>query len=454
MNTSLPPFRARLAFGIDENAGSPIIVKATGHGRRLRFTGADIRELSSPHPRTVVAGCLLQKESFTRWLSAPMPAARKAATVFHTLLDIQLPFSVEDCEVTLLGMRSTPDHAGTRGLIAGARKTDITRRLETLASLGLHPHLLDQESIALWSYAALEFPPPEGASGARIVVYSGQDRVTLAIGEGHEFLAAYTMRQADPNEVNRLLKSVFPIQPGTTEWIWTGPGAEAADSLQACHAALSTRWPGTFKTSPDPRTFLARALAARAMNTRLYPCNLRTGYFLHPILAQHLERQPVRLAVACLAAGVLLCLVNLSWQWAAQYRLAQGQQCVKSLATRITGTSHGLPPRQETLAARRFSEAQGRDMEPFLAATEAVLPEALKGILAMARDESVAIEAMTLNLKSGVIHGVAPKITQGEALARRLNEGRWISTIERKESVPGDDRVAFVIGIGPAHGKE
>ena len=93
-------------------------------------------------------------------------------------------------------------------------------------------------------------------------------------------------------------------------------------------------------------------------------------------------------------------------------------------------------------------------MEPFLAATEAVLPEALKGILAMARDESVAIEAMTLSLKSGVIHGVAAKATQGEALARRLNEGRWISTIERKESVPGDDRVAFVIGIGPSHGKE
>lgn len=454
MNTPPPPIRACIAFGIDENAGVPIIVKAAARGRRLSFTTPDIGEVLSPPPRSVVAGCLLQKESFTRWLTAPIATARKAATVFHALLDIQLPFSVEECEVALLGMTPAPDLAGTRGLVAGARQADIARRLEALAALSMHPHILDQEGIALWSRAGTEFPDMKPSSAARVVVYSGADRVTLSVGQGREFLAAHTLRQMDPDAVNRLLKSLFPIQPEATEWIWTGPDARLADVLQSCQPALSTRWPGTVRTAPDPATFLARALAARALNTTPYPCNLRSGRFLHPELARRLERQPVRLAAACLAAGLLLCLVNLSWQWAARYRLAQGQQIIHTLAAGITGTSTGLPRGKEALVARRFSETQERGMEPFLAATEAALPATLGRILEAARIEEVSIEVLTLGAKGGVIHGCARDFARGKALAGRLDGNGWTATLEHKEPAPGDDRAAFVIGMKPAHAKE
>lgn len=454
MNTPPPSIRARLAFGIDENAGVPIIVKATSRGNRLNFVPADLRDAAAPPPRSVVAGCLLQKESFTRWLTAPIRAARKAATVFHSLLDIQLPFSIEECEIALLGMAPAPDMAGTKGLVAGARQADIARRLEALAALSIHPHLLDQEGIALWSRAAAEFPDKKPASAARIVVYAGSDRVTLVVGQGTEFLAAHTLRQMDPDAVSRLLKSLFPTPPETTEWLWAGPSTGLADTLQACQAALSARWPGPVKTVQDPATFLARALAARALNPTSYPCNLRSGRFLHPELARRLERQPVRLAAACLAAALLLCLVNLTWQWAAQYRLTQGQQIIRTLAAGITGTSSGLPRGQETLAAKRFSEAQARGMEPFLAATEATLPATLGNILEAARKEEVSIEVLTLGSKGGVIHGYARNFARVEALAGCLDGKGWKTTLEHKEPAPGDERVAFVIGMKHAHAKE
>ena len=455
MKLHSPTPRAKSAFGIDENGGTPLVVKATRRGRGLVFERVDSQCLSTPLPRSVQAACLFQRESFTRWLTAPIASPRKAGTVFHSLLDIQLPFSVEDCEVALLAMRPTPDRTGTRGLVAGARGADIAKRLESLAAAGFNPHFLDQEGIALWSRCLDELPPLPDVPAVRVLIYSSSDRVTLIIGQGDEFITAHTMRVLDPDAIHRILKSTFPIQPETTQWIWAGPGALAGGEVSAWHAALTTRWPGTMKIVHEPETFLARALAARALTDGANRCNLRTGRFLHPFLAEWNERQPARWAIACLAAGLLLCLVNLVWQFAVGQRLAQAQQHLRALSVTVNGTPGGvIPAGKEVLAARRTMEARTRDMEPFLAATERPLQGALNAILSSAREEGVSIETMTLSLKNGVVHGIAPKLAQGEKLATRLNGGGWTTTIERKESSPGDERVAFVIGMGRAREKK
>jgi len=454
MNTRTPTPWVRIAFGIDENGGAPILVKAVRWGRRLTFSRANPEELSAPPPRAVIAACLFQRESFTRWLVAPIASPRKARTVFHSLLDIQLPFSVEDCEVALLAMTPTPDRTGTRGLVVGARRADITKRLESLSAAGFDPHLLDQEGIALWSRGLAEIPPIPGDGTVRILIYSGTDRVTFVIGQGKEFMTAHTMRLWDPDAILRILKSSFPVQPEITQWIGSGPGAARPGETASQYAALMARWPGTMKLVNEPETFLARALAARALARDSIPCNLRTGRFLHPVLAEGNERQPYRWAIACLAAGVLLCLVNLAWQVAVSHRLSQAQQTLRSLAVGIMGSPRGLPVGQEVLTAKRALEAKTRDMEPFLTASERPLQRLLNAILSSAREEGVSIETMTLGLKNGVIHGITPKLAQGEKLAHRLNGGDWASMIERKESSPGDERVAFVIGMGHAREKK
>jgi hypothetical protein len=226
------------------------------------------------------------------------------------------------------------------------------------------------------------------------------------------------------------------------------------DISTSLQTALAGRWPGTHRIVNEPETFLARALAARALIPAADCCNLRTGRFLHPDLTRWNERQPYRWAIACLAAGMCLCSVNLVWQVASTRRLAQTQQGLHLLASGITGSSRGIPAGQEVLTARRALEARTRELEPFIAATEKPVQGALSVILSAAREEGVTLETLTLGLKQGVIHGMAPKLTQGEALARRLNVSGWTTTIERKDSLPGDERVAFVIGLGQPHGKK
>ena len=453
MNTPIAIPQAQAAFGVDDNAGAPLIVKATGRGSRLTFTRATRDDLSAPPARTVVAACLLQRESFIRWLTAPIASPQKAQTVFHALLDVQLPFSIEECEVTLLAMSPTADRTGTNGLVAGARDTDITKRLATLSALGAQPHILDQEAIALWS-RALDEAPPEPAFSIRVIVYAGADRVTVVLGKDRNFITALTMRQWDPEAVHRALKSAFPVPPEATRWLWTGPGALDEGKVSTQHATLASRWPGSLKEVAEPELFLARALAARALTPGKDRCNLRTGRFLHPMLARWNARQPYRLASACLVAGILLCLVNLTWQAAIGYRLTQAQRSLREQAIKITGSPRGIQGGQELLSARRAFDIQTREMEPFLVASDQPVQSALNTILASAREEGVSIETMTIGLNNGVIHGLAAKLAQGEKMASRLNGAGWITTIERKDAAPGEERVAFVIGLGHSHGKK
>ena len=451
MNTPPPRFPARTAYGIAEDGDTAILVKAAGRGRTLSFTRAKLDELTALPPQTVVAAALLHRESFTRWLTAPIASPRKAETVFHSLLDIQLPFSVEDCETAILETHPTPDRAGTRGLIAGARHTDIQKRLTALSAIGVDPHILDQEAIALWSQSLQEIPEPDPTI-ARVVVYLAADRVTLAIGQGKDFLGATTMRQMDAEQVHRLLKSYFPAVPATTQWLWAGPGSANQAAIESLYATLATRWPGSLKVVREPDTFLARALAARALASKT-TCNLRAGQFLHPILVQQNARRPYQCAIACLAAGLLLCAVNIVWLAAAHHRLSDAQKQLRALAIGITGSPQGIQSGQEVLAARRAMETQTKAMGPFLAATDAPLRNLLTTILSVAQQEGITIETMTLSRDNGVIHGLAPKPGQGEKVAQRLDGNGWATTLERKESPRGDERAAFVIGLRPSREK-
>lgn len=446
MNHPAPTSWARTAYGLDGNGDAPICIKAVRRGRSVVFSPATPAEATTSAPRTVLAACLYHRESFTRWLTAPIASPRKAETVFHSLLDVQLPFSVEDCEVALLATRPTPDGTGTRGLVAGARHEEIERKLAGLAALGLDPHVLDQESIALWQQGLSDTPPVRGDKTARIVVYLGPDRVTVVAGQAVEFIGAHSMRQSDGESIHRFLKSQFPETPPATLWLWTGPGA-TPDAVAGLHAILAGRWPGATRIVNEPETFLARALAARALSSGRTGCNLRTGRLIHPDLARRQERQPLLQAGACLAAGLLLCAVNIAWLAGIQHRISTTQADLPRLAAAVTGTSNGLKPGQEAIVARRTMEQQAREMEPFLAAVDHPLRATLAAILTQAGTEGLGIEMLTLTRKNGVIHGLAPNLEKAVRLSQGVGGAGWTATIERKEPPPGEERVAFVIGM-------
>ncbi len=445
---------ARIAVGIDFNEETPILVKATRQGNKASLERIDSTLLTPPPPNSVIAGALLQKESFTRWLTAPIASAKKAELVFSSLLDVQLPFSIEDCEFAILHTRPSPDGTGTCGLIAGARTVDIEKRLATYSTLGLNPHLLDQEGIALWTQSLEECPFVSGSPELRVILYLSSDRATLSIGKNAEFLGAHTLRQLDADQIHRLLKSYAPTTPQVTQWFITGPKAILPETSESPLMTLANRWPGPMKLTREPPTFLARALATRALIPGTLRCNLRTGQFLHPALAQRQAKLPYQWAAACLVAGLLLCSLNAAWSLFVSHRAAGIQKAARSLAIEITGSPLGIPAGQELLAARRAMDTQTKAMEPFLAASSAPIAQALKPILLAGHAEGLSIDTLTINRQNVVIHGTAEKWAQPEATRTRLLNLGWLVTLERKDSAAGGDRVAFVIGLGRSYEKK
>lgn len=439
------------AYGVDGDQDRLFIVKATRHGRQLTFCSATAGELSSGG---AVAACVLQRESFAKWLTAALSSVRKAEKVFPSLLDVQLPFSVEDCQYALVDTRSASGRPGIRGLAVGARSADIEKRLSALRDAGVEPHVLDQESLALWSQALEEHPITEGGQPLRAVLYLGSERVTLAMGQGDEFLGAHSLRQFDPEQIVRLARSYAPAGVASLQWLCAGPLAADPVAVERGRAALGTRWPGsTLSVARDPAGFLPRALATRALTAGASRCNLRAGRFLHPLYQQQAAQAPFRLAAGLLAAGLLLVTVNLAWAVVLHRMLAHARNTVQTLAIEIAGTPRLVPKGQEVLGARRALELRSRQLEPFLASVEAPLPAVLGTALAAGQIQGITFEALTLNRNTLAIHGRAANWGQCEQLAGRLR--RLASTVktERKEGSAADTRIAFVLSMELAREK-
>lgn len=436
----------RSAIGVDSDPDGLILVRATRRGKNPSCETISATDLA---PNEIIAACLLQRESFMKWLTVPLPSARKAERVFPSLLDVQLPFSIEDCGYALVMTRPTADHAGTRGLLVGARNGDIEKRLGELQAAGVNPHVLDQESLALWSQGLQEWP---AEPFVRILVYLGTNRTTLVIGQGEEILGAHSLRQADPDQIFRLLKSTFPTPPAASQWMWTGPLAADPGTVQTLQTALAARWPGPMKVARDPITFLARALAVRASDPSSSRCNLRGGSFTHPLFARRQGQRPYRAAAALLCAALVLCAVNLAWQITLQHRLTRAQDRIRALAVDIAGSPRLVPRGQEILISQRTLATQTRLMAPFLAA-EQPLAETLRTVLTIGREEGLAIETLTLNGPTVVLHGLVPKWSQCERAVMRLKQHGTNVKAERKDAPSGEERLAFVISMGWSHEK-
>ena len=433
------------AYGVDSDQGRLTIVKATRRGGHLTFSAANPKDLSTGG---AVAACALQRESFIKWLTAALASARKAEKVFPALLDVQLPFSIEDCQFTLVETRPAPGRVGTCGLVAGARSADIEKRLAGLHDAGVEPHVLDQEGLALWSQCLDEHPVAKESNPLRAILYLGSERVTLAVGLGDEFLGAHSLRQADAEQLVRLLKSYATPAPTATQWLWTGPLAADLAAVEKGFADLAGRWPGsTLKVVRDPATFLARALANRALTDGPCRCNLRSGKFLHPLLQQRETRAPYRWAAGLLAAGLLLVAVNLAWEVASNRMLTRARDTIQTVAVEIAGSPRLVPRGQEVLSARRALDLQSRQLEPFLAGIERPLPATLNSVLAVGQAEGVTFDSLTLNRQALVVHGLAAKWSQCERVVAPLKALGSNVKVERKDSPTGETRVAFVLSM-------
>lgn len=400
-------------------------------------------------------------ESIIRWIRPPLDSLRKARKVFASLLDLQLPFPVEDCVHFFPCVERGPK--GIEALGVAARIQDVRLRLQKLAELGVDPIVLDHEGMALWDQALREHPAPEPQ--ARIVVGCYPDRWVIVVGRCGAGAApllwgAHALRggesqdpifSSDPDRwlprLRRILDAhAASLQGLPLEWLWVGPGAEDADLLEGWRRALGPLTAYKFGAANQPAGFQGRALATRALTETEWPINFRQGDLEHAGVAAGRRRRERASTAAIWVVGLGLCALGIGWsRFVDRHKDRMQEELLRNARELAPGIT--LPYGQELRVAERTWRAQRESWAPFAAPFERGLNELLTEVLKQSRAGGLTLHYLELQRNSVAIHGTSPDWDRCGSLLGLLAQYGYDAVVERSE--PGlDERVPFRIKGG------
>lgn len=446
---------AKSCYGFaEEHTPNPVVVLAEQSRSRLNCSIVDHLPESPGEGRaatSVSAVCLSSRESFTRWIEAPFASISKARKVLPTLLDIQLPFPLDDCVYCFL------DVAGTRrntveALAVGARLADVERKLESLAANGIDPVVIDQEGLALWTQSLSEIPMPKGEEDAlRVVMHLGTAHWTVVVGRNGRFENAHAVKTEDIAQIKRILHQHLPPESDERDdkvhWIWTGPGAIAEETISAISACLLKRRTETSFIPEDPRAFLARAAATRALVSGPLRCNLRHGRLTHPSITRRRARQLTKAAAIFLASGALLCGAGALSREIARKKEAKITRAFQSLSEALT--NRGITAGETAAFPVIASQARQRIelLQPFMSPFSPSLTLTLARIMETGRKSGLKYDTLAISRDDLLLKGRAAEWNDCDMLVEGLkNLGRPVK-LERTESLT-DESILFTIKRG------
>lgn len=443
---------AKACYGVDLREDELVIVRAERTRGRVKYSTISSNDTSFTQETqrgTACIGCLSIRESFTRWLEAPFSDLNKARKVLPTILDIQLPFALEDC---VYHFHNVSRHRNvTRALAVAARLADVKKKIECLKARGIDPLVLDQEGLALWTQSLRELPvQPDDRNSPRVIVCLGKDHSTLVIGQGKEFLSAHSVRHEDTDQTGRILraqlKSQFEIR-----WYWTGPGARDSRVVSDLLERLSRDWPGPSLVHDEPGTFLARALATRALLPGPLRCNLRTGPLTHPTIIQRAGRESVKAALLFLMSGLLLCGINWTVRELTRKKERKIDHAFSSLAEKLTGHDLGGAKGEHALKiVSEKIETRENLLRPFLNAFEPSLTGTIAGIIEIGKKHDLRYEMLSLSRDKILLSGTAGDWNSCNELSAYLKHEGFAVKLDRKEALI-DERIPFTIASGGAN---
>jgi hypothetical protein len=424
------PEGVRMAAGADLAAGVMVTARSAGRRRPPVYAesawprsaaGRPVSEMPADSGLETV-GVLPVGQALTVWLEAPFASPAKARRVFPSLLDIQLPFPIEQCVYGFFEVPARPG-GGRRALAVAARLETVAARLQAYRAAGLDPIRLDYEGLALWTQALDECGTP---AGWRAVLHLETGRAALAIGEGVRFQNAHALRLPEgagaADALAAGLASLLPVEMPAgerLEWVLVGPAAEDSGWAAALAGA-------TAHVAPEPARFLARALAARAVRPGPLRCNLRVGELAHPAAVRRAGASRRRTWQALAAAALAVCALAGVWPAWCGARLAQLDREIAARA-RLLAPGATLPRGQEI----REVEAYQAALEPFLQAwTGSLLPE-LGLAVQTAAASGVKLGVLRLQRGELALEGRAEPWRQAETLAEGVRALGWTVELQR-----------------------
>jgi len=419
--------------GIRRGVSQPLLVAEPGSEEARRLLESITREVEKGAAALAVS--VPASQTVIRPLRAPFASVKKAGKVWDSLLDVNLPFPVESASCCYSDVRV--EAGGTCAIASAIRRSDLASFDATCEADGFSATHCDAEALALWSQQGIEVPPVR-SEVPRVLVWLGEDHVTIARGRGTTFLAAHVLRaspMAESEEVRKAfdtlwaarMRQILTAHLAETEssemdvW-WAGPGAEDEARVTRLRKVLPSDIPLRQETHCQPASFLARAVAGRAMNGS--GVNFKSGELLHPAIQRNQKKALTRAYAGVAIAALLVLVLNLGISVSRQHRVDSLQMQLSDAARSVTG--HKVPRGQETLMVERAITRRDEETKSFRNALD---QDGMEGRFARVLEEAAVLGVEFSQLKASPlalsIEGSAPSIQAIEGLAERLRATDW-----------------------------
>ena len=442
------------AYGIDFSNHAVIIVKTIhSHKSFTHNTLFDGTESDDPNllssilknineestsSKSKIAMSMAVHETFTRWLVAPFQSYGKTKKILTSLLDIQLPIPIEDCVYSFLKMQSGPNKK-IETLAIAIPKDNLKSTIEYFKKQGLDPEHLAHEGLTIWSQSILELPPEHNEH--RIIANLGYEHCSLSIGHGTKWLTAHSLRfkcsellstiddrTSDQNtatlnhfmqRTRQLLRAhVSKASAKDIHWLWAGPGASESRLVEAIQDELKSI-PCTFGKHNKPNTFLARALACRALRPGPMHLNFREHYCRHPQISKQRIAQSRKTALCSISVGLTILFMALSWTIYIQHKKGMLQKSLISHAQKLTQLKK-IPKGFEVRTVKQAIQRSASATNLFLQMFQPSLTTQLQKILHTAYAHNITINSLSLDDDTVRMSGTSKEWTQCEELKKKL----------------------------------
>lgn len=397
-----------------------------------------------------VAGCIGIQESLTLWLDTPFTSKNKAFKVLPSMLDVQLPFPLEDCCYCFVQFRRNT--AGTISVLAvAARRANIQQRLDQYKAYGIDPIIIDHEGLALWQESLREKLPRSDTT--RVIIGLEPDHISFIIGSGNIFFNAHSVQmpaepgaEMKPEDAFQRMHRILCAELQTkkpVEWIFCGDLARQPSIVNSLHRLLSGEWPGPYTIHKSPETFLPRALSSRALAGGDAVCNLRQRELTHLDVRTEHKKRSARAVLLLFLAGMTICAFNLAWQIVGSIQFKDAKQEISRLTGELA-PPRAIPYGREVIEAQKIVQKRMNDFAPLLRIFAPPLSARLAEIINAGKEARLSYTRLEITRDKIIIGGTTEDWNYCERLVKRLENIGYKAELERTEG-QDDNLVHFIV---------
>jgi len=439
-------------YGIEYDGGRISVAKA-----RRRRGGSDLQVLldhadpasgwpgvsaeintARKHGSVAVAFSAPASDSFIRPVEVPFSSPAKARAVLPSLLDVQLPFPLEQC-VYDFGVFDPSAGGKVNALAVAMLKNRLQEIIREIDRTGVDAELVVPEALALWRFLSAQ-APRTGAS-PRIVVHLAADRTVAVAGRDNRPLASFSSRtswvgasEASREKlVSRLKQFVAGFnrgEEGSAEFVFCGAGASGGSALAADLGAEKTR-----VRNIEVPALMASAIASYALDSGGLPLNLRHGEFESPALVAHRRRRDRKALSLVATAAAFLIAVSTAAKVAVNQKLEKVNAEIAEVARAMLG---GPAQKNFELYSVQNDPVIGGWINPV---AQPLFVELVK----TSAGAGIALDTVMVGKEKAVIRGYSSDWNDAAALTNALaSRTRWNVMVDRADAGT-DEKVHFEV---------